>query len=141
LKTSRNLEIIVSVGIKSDGSQQALLHIKLSKNISKTFEISNVQRRIFQFQIDTTTCEASCLGAVLGIVWDINDPTTQWPPATSDLSIAPDGSTVSSNVPPTISNKRKAPAATVTEEPSRNSERSRKVPKRLEDGFNSIAPL
>ena len=82
-----------------------------------------------------------CAAKNIGIVWDINDPTTQWPPATSDLAIAPLISTVSSNVPPTISNKRKDPITTVTEEPSRNRERSRKVSKRLEDGFNSIAPL
>ena len=90
---------------------------------------------------DTATCEASSVGAALGIVWDINDPTTQWPPATANLAIAPIISIVSSNVPPTISKKRKDPSTTVTKEPSHNRERSRKVPKRLEDGFNSIAPL
>ena len=52
---------------------------------------------------------ASCVGAALGIVWDINDPTTQWPPATSDLVLAPTISEVSSDVPPT--NKRKYPGA------------------------------
>ncbi len=36
---------------------------------------------------DTTTCEASCVGAALGIVWDINDPTTQWPSATADFVV------------------------------------------------------
>ena len=56
---------------------------------------------------DSATCEASSVGAALGIVWDINDPTTQWPPATSNLAIAPIISIVSSNVAPTISNKRK----------------------------------
>ena len=73
---------------------------------------------------ETTTCEASCVGAALGIVWDINDPTTQWPPATSDLVLAPTISEVSSDVPPT--NKRKYPVTSVTEEPVRNSERKKK---------------
>jgi len=88
---------------------------------------------------DTTTCEASSVGAALGIVWDINDPTTQWPPATSDLVLAPTISEVSSDVPPT--NKRKYPVTSVTEEPIRNSERKRKIPKHFDDGFNSIVPL
>ena len=82
----------------------------------------------------TTTCEASCVGAALGIVWDINDPTTQWPSATADF-------VVNSDVPPNISNKRKYPITTVTEEPSRNSGRTKKIPKHFDDGFNSIAPL
>ena len=90
---------------------------------------------------DTTTCEASCVGAALGIVWDINDPTTQWPPATSDSGSAPNISNISSDTPPTTSNKRKDPVTIVTEEPSRNIGRPKKVRKRFEDGFNSVVPL
>ena len=90
---------------------------------------------------DKTTCEASCVGAALGIVWDSNDPTTQLAPATSDLVIASNISKVSSDVPPTISNKRKYPVTNVTEENIRNSGRIKKIPKHFDDGFNSIAPL
>jgi hypothetical protein len=114
------------------------------KAIKKYFEnIRNIKCAAKNISVpDTATCEASSVGAALGIVWDINDPTTQWPPATSNLVFAPIISTVSSNVPPIISNKRKDLITTVTEEPSRNrEERSRKVSKRLEDGFDSIAPL
>ena len=90
---------------------------------------------------DTTTCEASSVGAALGIVWDINDPTTQWPPATSDLVLAPTISEVSIDTLPTTSNKRKDFVTTGTEEPSRKSDRPKKVPKHFEDGFNSVVPL
>ena len=113
------------------------------KAIKKYFEnIRNIKCSAKNISVpDTATCEASSVGAALGIVWDINYPTTQWPPATSDLVIAPNISKVSSDVPPTISNKRKDPVTTVTEEPIRNSERPKKVPKHLEDGFNTIAAL
>ena len=90
---------------------------------------------------DTTTCEASSVGAALGIVWDINDPTTQWPPATSDLVLAPTINEVSIDTLPTTSNKRKDFVTTGTEEPSRKSDRPKKVPKHFEDGFNSVVPL
>ena len=33
-----------------------------------------------------STCEASCVGLSLGIVWDKNDPTTQLPPFVPSLS-------------------------------------------------------
>ena len=90
---------------------------------------------------DTTTCDASCVGAALGIVWDINDPTTQWPPATSDPGSAPNISNISSDTPPTTSNKRKDFVTTGTEESSRKCDRARKVPKHFEDGFNFVVPL
>ena len=113
------------------------------KAIKKYFEnIRNIKCSAKNISVpDTATCEASCVGAALGIVWDINDPTTQWPPATSDSVVALNISKVSSDVPPTISKKRKYPVTTVTEEPIRNSERTKKIPKRLDNGFNSVAPL
>ena len=50
IENFNKLRIIVSAGIKLDGSQHVQLRIKRSRNISKIFEISNVQRRIFQCQ-------------------------------------------------------------------------------------------
>jgi hypothetical protein len=90
---------------------------------------------------ETATCEASCVGVALGIVWDINDPTTQWPPATSDPGLAPNISNISIDTLPTTSNKRKDFVTTGTEEPSRKSDRPKKVPKHFEDGFNSVVSL
>ena len=80
---------------------------------------------------DTTTCDASCVGVALGIVWDINDPTTQWLPATSDPGSASNISNISSDTPPTSSNKRKDFVTTGTEEPSRKSDRPKKGAKAL----------
>ena len=113
------------------------------KAIKKYFEnIRNIKCSAKNISVpETATCEASCVGAALGIVWDINDPTTQWPPATSDSVVALNIIKASSDVPPTISKKRKVSVTTVTEEPIRNSERAKKIPKRLDNGFNSVAPL
>ena len=113
------------------------------KATKKYFEnIRNIRCQSKNISVpDTTTCEASSVGAALGIVWDINDPTTQWPPATSDPGSAPNIINISSDTPPTTSNKRKDFVTTGTEEPSRKCDRARKVPKRLDDGFNSVIPL
>ena len=113
------------------------------KAIKKYFEnIRNIKCSAKNISVpETATCEASCVGAALGIVWDINDPTTQWPPAISDFVAAQNISKVSSDVSPTTSKKRKYLVTTVTEEPIRNSERTKKIPKRLDNGFNSVAPL
>ena len=60
------------------------------KAIKKYFEnIRNIKCSAKNISVpDIATCEASCVGAALGIVWDINDPTTQWLPATSDSVVA-----------------------------------------------------
>ena len=106
------------------------------KAIKKYFEnIRNIKCSAKNISVPETA------SAALGIVWDINDPTTQWPPAISDSVVALNISKVSSDVPPTTSKKRKYPVTTVTEEPIRNSERTKKIPNRLDNGFNSVAPL
>jgi hypothetical protein len=99
------------------------------KAIKKYFEnIRNIKCPAKNISVpETATCEACCVGAALRIVWDIIDPTTQWPPAISDSVVALNTSKVSSDVPPpTISKKRKSPVTAVFEEPIRNSERRKK---------------
>jgi hypothetical protein len=103
---------------------EAILPVSYKAIIKYFGNIRNIKCLLKNISVpDTATCEASCEGVTLVIVWDNNDQTTQWLPATSDLKIAPDVIATCSNMPP-ISKKRKAPAAPVNEGPGRSSEQA-----------------